>query len=527
MAVGQRFRAPRWLRLDLHLRPGADLGPRLWTTVRETWHLGFTAFGGPPVHFKLFYDKFVTRLGWVDEQVYQELFSVCQALSGPASTKMLYCVLLLHLGFIPAVAGFFIWSLPGAAGMYALSVGVSSVGETLPGPAYALLSGLNAATVGIIALAATQLAGQAITDRLSRALVYLAAAAGTLYNALWYFPLLMAVAGAAAVVHDYRWVHRPVRWVVGVWRRARGCAVRRTEVDVRSVENELGQQQQQQQQPPVDEEQQQQQQGREGEGHPDEDDSRRVVPPGRRLNMSWKTGLALAAGFFVSFAAVMAARGALKPASAQPLLFRLFANMYLAGTIIFGGGPVVVPLLREYIVAEGWVSPRDFLIGLALIQAFPGPNFNFAVYLGGLAARHQHHHHAGDGSGNGGSGSGSGSGLAGAAIGFAGIFIPGLVLVHAMTGVWGAARGRRWVRSLLRGVNAGAVGLVFTAVYRLWQMGRVDAGAQAGAALGDEPWWVAVAAGSYVGGAWFGVRPPVAIVAGAVLGLLWYAVVSR
>ena len=96
-----------------------------------------------------------------------------------------------------------------------------------------------------------------------------------------------------------------------------------------------------------------------------------------------------------------------------------------------------------------------------------------------------------------------------------------------MTGVWGAARGRRWVRSLLRGVNAGAVGLVFTAVYRLWQMGRVDAGAQAGAALGDEPWWVAVAAGSYVGGAWFGVRPPVAIVAGAVLGLLWYAVVSR
>ena len=252
--------------------------------------------------------------------------------------------------------------------MYALSVGVSSVGETLPGPAYALLSGLNAATVGIIALAATQLAGQAITDRLSRALVYLAAAAGMLYNALWYFPLLMAGAGAAAVVHDYRWVHRPVRWVVGVWRRARGCAVRRTEVDVRSVENELGQQQQQQQLP-VDEEQQQQQQGREGEGHPDEDDSRRVVPPGRRLNMSWKTGLALAAGFFVSFAAVMAARGALKPASAQPLLFRLFANMYLAGTIIFGGGPVVVPLLREYIVAEGWVSPRDFLIGLALIQA--------------------------------------------------------------------------------------------------------------------------------------------------------------
>ncbi len=60
--------------------------------------------------------------------------------------------------------------------------------------------------------------------------------------------------------------------------------------------------------------------------------------------------------------------------------------MYLAGTIIFGGGPVVIPLLREYVVAEAGMSPRDFLIGLALIQGFPGPNFNFAVYLGALTA---------------------------------------------------------------------------------------------------------------------------------------------
>ena len=42
----------------------------------------------------------------------------------------------------------------------------------------------------------------------------------------------------------------------------------------------------------------------------------------------------------------------------------------------FGGGPVVIPLLREYVVEQGWVSSRGFLIGLAIIQAFPGPNFN-------------------------------------------------------------------------------------------------------------------------------------------------------
>ncbi|PNP54210.1 hypothetical protein THARTR1_05417 [Trichoderma harzianum] len=88
-----------------------------------------------------------------------------------------------------------------------------------------------------------------------------------------------------------------------------------------------------------------------------------------------------------------------------PLLFSLFVNLYLAGTTIFGGGPVVIPLLREYIVAEGWVNPRDFLIGLAIAQAFPDPNFNSAAFLGTLAASN---------SGN--------SSIAGVVIAFVGIF---------------------------------------------------------------------------------------------------------
>lgn len=70
-----------------------------------------------------------------------------------------------------------------------------------------------------------------------------------------------------------------------------------------------------------------------------------------------------------SFAAVLAIRGLLAD---LPLSFSLFANMYLAGTIIFGGGPVVIPLLRSYVVDPGWVSSRDFLLGLAIIQAMPG-----------------------------------------------------------------------------------------------------------------------------------------------------------
>jgi len=115
---------------------------------------------------------------------------------------MIFCLALLHAGFIPAIFVFLLWSLPGAIGMYALSLGVQRINEILPLPVYALLSGLNAATVGIIALAAVQLAEKAIRDRLTRIQVIAGACAGLCHNALWYFPLLMALGGITSVIWD-------------------------------------------------------------------------------------------------------------------------------------------------------------------------------------------------------------------------------------------------------------------------------------------------------------------------------------
>lgn len=210
--------------------------------------------------------------------------------------------------------------------------------------------------------------------------------------------------------------------------------------------------------------------------------------------------------FFVLFTAVLAARGAL---STPPLMLDLFANMFLAGTIIFGGGPVVIPLLREYTVQPGWVSSRDFFIGLAIIQAFPGPNFNFAVYLGALAV------------------SSHTQGLVGAILGFIGIFLPGLALSTAVSGIWQIVRTKTLVVSVLRGINATAVGLVFTAVYRLWGIGYLTPDLGRGKSLANDPWWVVVAAVTYSGAAWFKVPPALAILAGAIFGLCWYGVAGK
>jgi len=146
---------------------------------------------------------------------------------------------------------------------------------------------------------------------------------------------------------------------------------------------------------------------------------------------------------------------------------------------------------------------------LAIIQGFPGPNFNFAVYLGSLTAINR---------GN--------NSFAGALLGFLGIFFPGLLLIHGTMGIWGSIRTWRWVKSTIRGVNAAAVGLIYTAVYRLWQIGWIKDGFQQGTSLANDPWWVVVTASSFVGGSWFGVSPPMAIIVGAALGLIRHGVVS-
>ncbi|CAD0088576.1 unnamed protein product, partial [Aureobasidium vineae] len=491
---------------------------RLADVFLRTWDLGFTAFGGPPVHFQILHQRFVESKGgyaaWVDDQTYQELFAVAQALPGPASTKMLFSLVLYHAGPICAVFAFFVWSLPGAVGMFLLAIGVGKISEVLPGPVYGLLSGLSASTVGIVALAAVQVT---IIDPLSRVLVIFGACAGLCYTALWYFPTLVCIGGAVAGLWDL-YLSRAIGKLRAKRHQKRinehrvveenhsaeaTCiplqdmstaqassstqlrmanpndrATKLTTTDTSAAEHVVV------------------------AGTPEPQDN------GHAYSFSLWQSIAIALLFFITFAATLISRGTI---SSPPLLLDLFANMYLAGTIIFGGGPVVIPLLREYTVQPNWVSSRDFLIGLAIIQAFPGPNFNFAVYLGALAMR----------------ASNTAQGLSGAVVSFVGIFLPGLALSAAVLGIWRIVRTKAVVASVLRGINATAVGLVFTAVYRLWEIGYLTPESGQGKSLANEPWWVVVAAVAYSGAAWFRVPPAVAIVLGAVLGLCWYGVVGK
>lgn len=382
--------------------------------------------------------------------------------------------------------------------MYGLSLGVSRVGDTLPASVYALLSGLNAATVGIIIYAAVQLAKKAITDKLTRILVFLGAAIGTLYTALWLFPVILICAGLSTLLWDSAWMQNTLKRLRN--RRSRDDsrdeekARPMTENGLNAIEVPLG------------------------PGLANRDKELPSLPPNSMIPkscpvkllraptvLSARMGAIVIVGFMATFVSTMVIRGL---AVSPPRAYSLFANLYLAGTIIFGGGPVVIPLLGESIVGESWVSPRDFIFGLALIQCFPGPNFNFAVYLGSLAT--------------------AGSSVAsywGALIAFVSIFTPGMIIQTGILGMWKMLRSRRWFLCLLRGINATAVGFVYTLVYNLWRIGFIDEDNQSGSSLGRDPWWVIVTATSFVGSAWFGLNAPLAILLGAVLGLVWFAVV--
>ncbi len=123
----------------------------------------------------------------------------------------------------------------------------------------------------------------------------------------------------------------------------------------------------------------------------------------------------------------------------------LFDAFYRSGALVFGGGHVVLPLLREAFVAPGWVSDEAFLAGYGAAQAVPGPLFTFAAYLGAVAEPAQR--------------------PAGAALGLIGIFLPGILVLLGTLPWWSELRQRAGAQAAMRGVNAAVVGLLGAALY--------------------------------------------------------------
>jgi chromate transporter len=130
----------------------------------------------------------------------------------------------------------------------------------------------------------------------------------------------------------------------------------------------------------------------------------------------------------------------------QHPVLAIFSAFSHAGALVFGGGHVVLPLLRDAVVMPGLVSEPAFLSGYGAAQAVPGPLFTVAAYLGAVLR-------------------GPVSGLPGAALALIAIFLPGLLLVTGVQPFWHALKQQRAARASMRGVNAAVVGLLAAALY--------------------------------------------------------------
>ncbi|MDO9596242.1 MAG: chromate efflux transporter [Azoarcus sp.] len=128
-------------------------------------------------------------------------------------------------------------------------------------------------------------------------------------------------------------------------------------------------------------------------------------------------------------------------------LLSMVDAFYRAGSLVFGGGHVVLPLLQAEVVPSGWVSNESFLAGYGAAQAVPGPLFTFAAFLGASMNN-------------------APSGWLGGFICLLAIFVPSFLLIVGALPFWERLRRDTRTQAALSGINAAVVGLLLAALYQ-------------------------------------------------------------
>src|SRR6516162_667780 len=163
------------------------------------------------------------------------------------------------------------------------------------------------------------------------------------------------------------------------------------------------------------------------------------------MPVNLRTG-GVALGLFLILLVALPLSGSAAPHS----LLALAGIFYKAGALVFGGGHVVLPLLRDALVPQGWLSDNAFLAGYGMAQAIPGPLFTFSAYLGAVVAP-------------------AGTALLGSAVALVFVFLPGMLIALAGLPVWLWLGHHPAARAALAGINAAVVGVLGAALYNpIW-----------------------------------------------------------
>jgi chromate transporter len=338
-------------------------------------------------------DHLVVQRDWVSEEQFLELFAIGQGLPGPTSTQMVVSVALARAGPIGGIAAFLLWNLPGFIALTLFGVLIDAYIDPNNPPWY--LVGLPPAAISLVFKAFYQFAIK--LDGLGVCLALFSCLVAILINndddikstsGQWVFPCCLVIGST-------------ITWVDS--KRAKPFS----------------------------------NYGSPSAGWDSKDDETM-----KRIGIPLWVGALI----FLSWAVILIVSIVLKDVlDIDDPYLDIFETMFRIGSLIFGGGQVVLPMLQDEVVPD-WMTKDTFLQGLGLAQSMPGPLFNFAAYLGAVY-----------------------KGVPGALLANVGLFGPGLILIFAVVPFWARLRHNQNFKAILKGLNATAIGLVGAACVILWE----------------------------------------------------------
>ncbi len=409
---------------------GADL-------IRSYARLGLTSFGGPVAHIGYYRTAFIEQTRWMDDDAFAERLALCQALPGPTSSQMAFACawhlsgrlslafICLGLFLLPSVlillalGLFFVAAASGGLGLTGLQAFMGHLSDWMVPLVIAVITH---ATLGM---------AQSLSVGAGRRLTTILAFAIVLALPLWDFGSLQVFAQLAPILFGA---------AMGLLflRERRSAEVPDVAPDPETTTAARGGEE------PA---KAQAQTTAEATAHAQ---ARPQAP-------SQSVARALIGPSLLAFFGLLAAALVIILFDLGPARLQLLAGFYEAGSLVFGGGHVVLPLLNEVLVEPGLVAESAFRTGYGFAQAIPGPVFAVAAFLGGQVG-----------------------GLEGLLLGILGtavIFLPGVLLVMAVVPLSASFSRNRAYRAALAGVNAAVVGLLgataFSLFFLLWTPGAL------------------------------------------------------
>ena len=408
--------------------------------------LGLLAFGGPTAHIAILHERFVVNKKWLSNERFIELLAVGQGLPGPTSTQMVISCGAFRGGLLGGILSFLCWNIPSFIILTLSGLGISNFINGEPD----WMSGLAPAAVSLVFVAAFKLSKKVINSNIKIILCLISSIIVLIINGdkrisartiAIIYPILIFGGGLITLIDS------KIKSRAHIYD------------DLRSGNN---------------------------------GNSKYKFTINIEISRKSSLVLFILWLFLLSFFIIGRSDGLFDSNSnsngndnEKYEIWKLFESFFRIGSIIYGGGQVVLPMLLTEVVDPGWVTEHQFWQGFAIVQALPGPLFNFSAYLGCV-----------------------GFGLQGAFIGWLGLFGPGLLLIFSFLPLWAYVHKWEWFRIFLQGVNATAIGLVIAACEMLW-VSAVDNFADASVALLTATLVL------------LGIPAPAAIIVGAIVGFLF------